>query len=342
MRHDITHDGRIYSYYPYLENKDNLDQIIPEFKAYRKSGYIDVGAAFDIETTSYYSEELKANRATMYHWQFGLNDVVITGRTWEEFKDFCKYLDKKAKKAKSTLLILDQNLGFEFSFIKGLFQWKKDKKGHTMIFAKDIRTVLYCVTGNLEFRDTLALTGMGLDNYQKNFNLDVGKLKGDLDYELMRHSKTPLTASELAYCINDVLVLTDFYHKFLKPQFLDQDKPIPLTSTGIVRSEVKEAFKAMPKSEQKKIRNAIKNAMPGRDLYRLWRTFLFRGGLTHANILACNELMDFLFASYDGKSMHPSQMLHHNFSWKYIRKNVNMFEEIKEAARDEKYGFFIR
>ena len=42
MRHDITHDGRNYSYYPYLENKDNLDQILPEFKAYRKSGYIDL------------------------------------------------------------------------------------------------------------------------------------------------------------------------------------------------------------------------------------------------------------------------------------------------------------
>lgn len=340
MRVDFVYDGRNYNYYPYSDNKTELDNIIPEFKKYRKSGYIDIGAAFDIETTSYYSEELKANRATMYHWQFGLNDVVITGRTWEELKDFCKYLDKKAKKAKATLLILDQNLGFEFSFIKGLFTWKKDKKGHTMIFAKDIRTVLYCVTGNLEFRDTLALTNMGLDKYQKNFNLDVGKLKGDLDYELMRHSDTPLTDQEIAYCINDVLVLTDFYHKFLKPQFLDIDKPIPLTSTGIVRSEVKEAFKALPKSEQRKIRNAIKNAMPGRDLYNLWRTFLFRGGLTHANILACNELMDFNFASYDGKSMHPSQMLHHNFSWKYIRKNKNMFEEIKEASRDEKYGFF--
>ena len=340
MIHTFTLDGVTYSYYPYSENKSNIDTLIPPFEAYRKSGYIDIGASFDIETTSYFSSKLEANRATMYHWQFALNKTVITGRTWDEFVEFAKILDKKAKKAKAKLLILDQNLGFEFTFIKGLFKWKKDKKGHPMIFAKDIRTVLYCVTGNLEFRDTLALTNMGLDKYKKNFNLDVGKLKGDLDYELIRHSGTPLTDRELAYCINDVLVLTDFYYKFLRPEFLEKNKIIPLTSTGIVRSEVKDAFNEMSKEDQKKMRYEIRKAMPNREIYLLWRTFLFRGGLTHANILACNELMDKDFVSFDGKSMHPSQMLHHNFSWRYIRRNPDAFPEILESTNNEKHGFF--
>lgn len=340
MIHTFTLDGVTYSYYPYSENKSNIDTLIPPFEAYRKSGYIDIGASFDIETTSYFSSKLEANRATMYHWQFALNKTVITGRTWDEFVEFAKILDKKAKKAKAKLLILDQNLGFEFTFIKGLFKWKKDKKGHPMIFAKDIRTVLYCVTGNLEFRDTLALTNMGLDKYKKNFNLDVGKLKGDLDYDLIRHSYTPLTDRELAYCINDVLVLTDFYYKFLRPEFLEKGKTIPLTSTGIVRSEVKDAFNEMSKEDQKKMRYEIRKAMPNREIYLLWRTFLFRGGLTHANILACNELMDKDFVSFDGKSMHPSQMLHHNFSWRYIRRNPEAFPEILESTKDEKHGFF--
>lgn len=340
MIHTFTLDGVTYSYYPYSENKSNIDTLIPPFEAYRKSGYIDIGVSFDIETTSYFSSKLEANRATMYHWQFALNKTVITGRTWDEFVEFAKILDKKAKKAKAKLLILDQNLGFEFTFIKGLFKWKKDKKGHPMIFAKDIRTVLYCVTGNLEFRDTLALTNMGLDKYKKNFNLDVGKLKGDLDYDLIRHSYTPLTDRELAYCINDVLVLTDFYYKFLRPEFLEKGKTIPLTSTGIVRSEVKDAFNEMSKEDQKKMRYEIRKAMPNREIYLLWRTFLFRGGLTHANILACNELMDKDFVSFDGKSMHPSQMLHHNFSWRYIRRNPEAFPEILESTKDEKHGFF--
>ena len=41
-----------------------------------------------------------------------------------------------------------------------------------------------------------------------------------------------------------------------------------------------------------------------------------------------------------GKSMHPSQMLHHNFSWRYIRRNPDAFPEILESTKDEKHGFF--
>lgn len=336
-------DGVTYTYYPFKEIKKNIDAYIPELIPYEKSGYIDIGAAFDIETTSYWSDKYEANRATMYHWQFALNDLVIVGTEWDEFIKFIAILNKKCKKSKARLLVLVQNFSFEFSFIKGLFQWRKDKKGNYEIFAKDVRNIIYAITGNIEFRDTLALTNMGLDKYQKNFNLSVGKLKGDLDYDLKRvggKHPTPLTDKERAYCINDVLVLTEFYHKYLKPEFLANNKKIPLTSTGIVRAEVKEEFYKMPKDEQRTWKNKIKNAMPDRTLYLLWRTYLFRGGWTHANILACNELVDSPFSSNDAKSMHPSQMFNHNFSYKYLRCNPSAFREIVEEARDESYGFF--
>lgn len=336
----FEHDGNTYTYYPFTEIEKDIDSYLPVFVKHPDSHYIDIGCAFDIETTSYYSSKYEANRACMYHWQFALDKLVITGRTWEEFQRLIKIVNKRATKAKGDLLILVQNLSFEFSFIKGLFKWKKNKKGVYEIFAKDVRTVIFAKHKHVEFRDTLALTGMGLDKYKKNFNLDVGKLKGDLDYDLKRHSKTPLTNPELAYCINDVLVLTDFYHKFLKTQFLDQKKKIPLTSTGIVRQEVKESFKKMSKEDKKKYRNIIRNAMPSRELYLFWRTFMFRGGFTHANILACNELIEKEFASLDAKSMHPSQMLHHNFSYKYSRVNPKAFDRVVEAAKTEKYGFF--
>lgn len=337
-------DGVHYEYYDISEILSDAS-ILPVFHKYRKSGYVDIGCAFDIETTSYYSEKHDSNLASMYNWQMALDNLVIMGSHWEDFKKLIEILDKKCKKAKAKLMILDQNLSFEFSFIKGILPWKINKKtGKCEIFAKDERTVLYAKTGHIEFRDTLALTGIGLDKYQKNFNLDVGKLKGDLDYSVMRFTSgsgtTPMTDREKAYCINDVFVLTDFYHKFLKPQFLDQDKPIPLTSTGIPRSEVKDAFKEMSKEDQRKMRNEIRNAMPNRDVYNLWRRFLFRGGFTHANVIACNELVEKPFKSYDAKSMHPSQCFHHNFSYKYVRRNPERFLDILEDSRDEQYGFF--
>ena len=44
-------------------------------------------------------------------------------------------------------------------------------------------------------------------------NLPVNKLVGDLDYNLIRTPKTPLTSEEFGYCENDILVL---YHYILK------------------------------------------------------------------------------------------------------------------------------
>lgn len=340
-------DGTHYKYYEFKEIKKNK-KLLPEFKKSPASKYIDIGAAFDIETTSYYSVKHDGNRASMYHWQLALDDMVICGRKWSEFQLLIKYLNTKCNKAKGKLLLLVQNLSFEFSFIKGLFDWKYNKRRKRYeIFAKDERTILYAVTKNIEFRDTLALTQIGLDKYKDQFNLDVGKLKGDLDYDVKRFTSedkkskpTPMTDKEIAYCINDVLVLTDFYHKFLKTQFLDKGKSIPLTSTGIPRAEVKEEFMKMSKEEQKKMRKELLNAMPNYDVYNLWRRYLFRGGFTHANIVACNELVETEFDGYDAKSMHPSQCFHHNFSYKYVRRNPRLFFQILEECQTEEYGFF--
>ena len=66
---------------------------------------------FDIETTSYYilddkiyigveynnlteDEQKRAiKQANMYVWQFGINDQVYYGRTWEEFIEFLDLLE---------------------------------------------------------------------------------------------------------------------------------------------------------------------------------------------------------------------------------------------------------
>ena len=36
---------------------------------------------------------------------------------------------------------------------------------------------------------------------------------GDLDYSLLRNSKTPLSEKELGYCFNDVLIVTSFINE---------------------------------------------------------------------------------------------------------------------------------
>ena len=340
MRRGFSINGQKFSYIP-VKNLDlNKLKLSPEKFRYN---YLKIACAFDIETTSYYSKKYDKDLATMYIWQLSLDYDTIIGRTWEEFIRVIEALNDYAAKHDGVILCLIQNLSFEFQFIKSLFQWNLNREGYPDIFAKDDRTILYAKYKNIEFRDTLALTGMGLARFKKNYGLSVDKLVGDLDYSLYRHSKTPVTNKELAYCINDVQILSDFFYKYLFPEYIKPGKKIPLTSTGIVRNDIKESFMELPKEERKKIQNRIRNSQPTEAVYKLWRNYLFRGGLVHASTIACNYIWDASetgpFGSYDLKSAHPSNMFK-KFPWKYNRRKVEAWEEVLKAARTGDYSFF--
>lgn len=337
MRKSFKVDDKKYTYIS--SEKFEISKIKLSKIKYRFE-YLKVACAFDIETTSYYSKKYDKDLATMYIWQLGINKEIIIGRTWEEFVRVLSILNDYAESQEGTILCLIQNLSFEFQFFKSIFDWNKNKEGYPDIFAKDDRTILYAKWKNIEFRDTLALTGMSLSRFQKNYNLEVGKLVGDLDYSLLRHFDTPVSNRELSYCINDVQILTDFFYKYLVSEYLATGKKIPLTSTGIVRADIKEEFMEIPKAERKKLQTRINNAQPSEAVYKLWRNYLFRGGLVHASTLACNYLWEKEFGSYDLKSAHPGQMLSKKFPWKYNRRNKTEFPKVLEQARNEEYGFF--
>ena len=332
-----------YKYCPYLEFDEKL---LPKFEPYKESGYVDIGAAFDIETTSYFSEKYTKPMATMWHWQFGVDDLTITGRTWEEFVSFIEILNKHVPEGLK-LLVWVQNFSFEFQWIKAILPWKQKEDGSYEVFAKADREIIYAVSGNIEFRDSLVLTQMPLKTFQKNFKTKVGKLSGDLDYKRIRTFKTAnISNSEMAYNINDVQVLTSFFHVYIKPEFLDKGYKIPLTATGIVREEMKRNFSECDPKFKKEYRKQIRYAMPSRELYLIIRQFGFRGGLVHANTSACNECIEEneedLPLSKDLKSAHPSHMLQDPMPWRYKRKNVKYWQKfVKDVLDDvDKQGFF--
>lgn len=310
-----------------------------------KSGFASTALAFDIETTSYYSARYDKDLATMYIWQFGIDGTCIIGRTWDEFKKVLDIVAEYMEKADTRAICWIQNFSFEFQFIKSLIPWNKTKDGYVDIFAKDARTILYARYRSIEFRDSLSLTAMGLARYQKNFNLRVGKLSGDLDYSVKRSWMTPIgkdgiTNKELAYCINDVAVLNEWHKAYIVPEFMEQDKTIPLTSTGLVRADMKEEFSQMSREDKKKMRSWLSNSQPSEQIYKIWRNWLFRGGLTHANTVRCNCLLDEPFASYDLKSAHPSAMLQKKFPGKFCRRNEKAFLKCLDQSRDQSYAFW--
>lgn len=336
-KHRFQVDGKKYTWIEYSSDLKPFIQKLVDKSEVSASGIVMLPLSFDIETTSFFSAKYEKDLACMYVWQFGIGRESIMGRHWEEFVSLVDMISSATEKS---FILWIQNFSFEFSFLKAWLKWNKNKEGYPDIFAKTDRNILYARYKNIEFRDSMALTGMGLASYQKNFNLDIGKLSGDLEYSKARHFDSPISNRERAYCINDVQVLNDWQYKYIYPVYLSMNRNIPLTSTGIVRQEIRDEFGKIPKDERKTLMNRIRNAQPSEEIYKLWRFWLFRGGLVHANTVMCNYLIEEGGESLDLKSAHPSQMLLEKFPFKFNRRNVNCFDTVLEESRTREYGFF--
>lgn len=276
--------------------------------------YINVACAFDIEVSSFYDYEEK--RATMYVWMLGLGGYCIIGRTWDEFitakKLLVTYLGLDAN---IRLPIYVHNLSYEFQFIKDMFEWDA-------VFAIDERKPNYCrTTDGIEFRCSYQLSGYNLAMVGKNLQkYKVKKMVGDLDYSLIRHSKTPLTKEEIGYCVHDVLVVMAYIQECIDIEG-DVTK-IPNTKTGYVRRATKQ--KCMGTGHGKKrnwmYRDMIHGLTLEPDEYLQLRR-AFQGGFTHASVLHSGITLNDV-DSYDFTSSYPAVMLSEKFPMSCSKKAV--------------------
>ena len=87
--------------------------------------YYNIECGFDIETTSVTLEN-DEKFAFMYEWTFGItdNEHICYGRTWEEFLEFCQYLqDELGLNENNILPVYIHNMGYEFQFMRKYFNW---------------------------------------------------------------------------------------------------------------------------------------------------------------------------------------------------------------------------
>ena len=260
--------------------------------------YIRICCGFDIETTR------MEKHAFMYHWQLSWNDDDLLLRKWCDFELFIQKLNEWLEPKNANIIIWVANLGHEFSFLCRRFEWKH-------IFARESHNPLIATTGRVEFRECLSISGQGgLANLAKNY-CKTKKLIGDLDYNKPRNSLTPLTDNENGrgekqYCINDVRILSE-WAKYIFEEFSDHGHDIPLTSTSIVRGDIKQAAQDTGHYEQ--IKQAVLSLFPKRATYNFIMQFLFRGGYTHANIWYTLVKWDNTIG-VDFTSSYPAVMLH--------------------------------
>ena len=139
--------------------------------------------------------------------------------------------------------------GYEFTYLRNVLNFKS-------VFARKSRKVMKAILEdfNIEFRCSLYLSQVKLERLSSVYQLNVEKQVGLLDYNIPRSPITDLTEDELKYCEYDCLVLYE-YIKLMREKFRTV-KNIPLTSTGIVRRELKEEL-----SKDKRYKYVVRNCL---------------------------------------------------------------------------------
>ena len=255
--------------------------------------YYDTFMVFDIETTSTLYEE--EHIGYMYIWQACIGDsagnwhYAVHGRTWYEFFTFLQEVQKHIELTDERQMVCYVfNLSYEYQFIRNLlFPYST--------FATDKRKVLKCNTPGIEWRCAYKLSNMSLDKFCKYTNAKHKKATEYFDYAKLRTPDTPLTELELWYTFCDVVGLYEGICKMLEE---DNLATIPLTSTGYVRRDCRNAMKSNPRNWE-----WFKKCAMTPEVYKLI-TEAMRGGDTHANRRYAGQILEDV-ENWDFSSSYP-------------------------------------
>lgn len=298
-----------------IRQPENIDDIIDNnlarckwTRTNKRIAFLNAPLAFDIESTSFYEDEEK--RAIMYGWTLGLNGDVILGRTWEQFVACMEKLSERLELGPDRrVLIYVHNLAFDFQFFRKWLEW-------TDVFALSERKPVYARSAlGIEFRCSYILTGYSLEKLSDLLTIyHVEKAVGDLDYSLIRHSSTKLTAPEVHYMENDVRVIMAYIQEQIEKE--GNITRIPLTKTGYVRRYCRNACLYDKRDHKKayqyfKYRRIIGPLTLEEDEYRQLKR-AFQGGFTHANAFRANRTLRNV-ESLDFTSSYPAVMIAEKF-----------------------------
>ena len=271
---------------------------------------------FDIETSKIPTDDEGHYQAFMYIWQVCIEGNVVFGRRWEELQEFMeKVVNAYKLSEEERVVVYVHNLSFEFQFIQDYFNF-------TDVFAMASRSILTAKTAHLEFRCSYKLSNMSLAKFIENTpNTLHYKGVDDLDYATVRTPDTELTEVEYGYCFNDVKGLYECVMELLKE---DNIATIPLTSTGYVRRDCRNAMNKNKNNRKMFLRSRLTLLQ-----YKLLRE-CFRGGNTASDRYLTNLILK-IVGSYDLSSSYPFQMIAREYplgKWNYgVIPDIKTLEE---------------
>lgn len=308
---------------------ERVKENIKTVKNNKKLTYYNIECSFDIETNSTYHKGEKV--AFMYIWAFGIADLRIYGRTWEEFQSLMEVISEifELHKDKRVLCYI-HNFSFEFQFMRKYFEW-------TEVFAISERKPIKALTSlGIEFRDSYILSGYSLAKTAENLaNHTIEKMTGDLDYSLLRTKDTPLSEEEMKYVENDIVIILYYINEQIE-QYGDLHK-VPLTNTGRVRKYVERNcyytntnHRKSSRGKYHRYRKLMQSLTLTTSDYMIAKQS-FQGGFTHANSHYTGQTLENV-TSIDFTSSYPAVMLAELFPMskaEYVKvKDTNHFLEL--------------
>lgn len=274
-----------------------------------KDVYYNIPCSFDIETSSFYDHCNKIG--IMWIWCFNILGEVIVGRTWDEFEEMNAELVRVLELgAHKVLPVYVHNLAFDFQFFRSHIDVDK-------VFAVDRYKPLYARTfDGFEYRCSYQLSGYSLVKLGEQLHrYKLAKKTGDLDYDLIRHSKTPVSDAEMDYLLAD----TDVVVAYIQELIIERKRvtAIPYTKTGFVREYCRnncfypDGIPCKKSYKRLRYKDYINDMYLTPDEYAQLRR-AFQGGFTHANPFVVGKVYENV-TSVDITSSYPTVMVSEQF-----------------------------
>lgn len=340
----------------YLEQLSNENIFI---KSNKKIEYANVPCVIDLETTSFYDEN-KNKCACMYCGTIGVNGRSYLFRTYTELMTILTTIQNIYGLCKDRRMIFYiHNLSFDFQFlIKHFFNEEEPIKVFSLAKREPVKAIINSL--GIELRCSFKLSGYSLEKVGEHLQkYKVKKLKGDLDYKLLRHSGTPLTKKERGYVLNDGLVVMSYIQEQIESHN-NNISNIPLTKTGEVRILTRKNCLYGGKKSHKRTGKSFYNyrllmrglSIKSVDEYLQLRNRVFCGGFTHANAFYNNVVVNDVW-SFDFTSSYPYVLVSEKYpvgtaklitientkQFKYYLKNYCCMFDVKFINLREKLTF---
>lgn len=279
----------------YLKEKNNF---LIKGKKNKKFKIYETVITFDTESTTILAKsDNEKDYAFTYIWGFYFGDYLIVGRYYKELTIFLNKINDLFEFApQDKMVIYVHNLSYDFQFF---YQFLKREFEKFKIFATDKRKILYCNTGNFEWRCSYKLTNMSLDRWcQKENGVIFKKLTGTMNYKKIIYPDDNLKRNDFKYFIGDLISLKDCVVNKLKNDNKNY-KNIPLTSTGYVRE-----FTKQETIKDYKYRYELSRMTLNPNSYAMTQ-YCKLGGDTHCNRFYQGRIIDVPMLSMDIKSSYP-------------------------------------